>query len=93
MKVQRHLSVFRGEFMRINRVKLIAEMARQDLSVGDLAKNCILSRATITGVRSGKSCSRDTAAKLARGLGVPLESILERPAHKSPVGISDFLGK
>ena len=44
----------------------------------DLAKNCCLSRATITGVRSGKSCTQETAAKLARGLGVPLESILEK---------------
>lgn len=64
--------------MRINRVKLIAEMARRDLTVLDLAKNCCLSRATITGVRSGKSCTLETAAKLARGLGVPLESILEK---------------
>lgn len=64
--------------MRINRVKLIAEMARRDLTVLDLAKNCCLSRATVTGVRSGKSCTRETAAKLAKGLGVPLESILEK---------------
>ena len=66
--------------MRINRVKFIAEMARQDLTVLDLAKNCCLSRATITGVRSGKSCTQGTAAKLAQGLGVPLESILEKEA-------------
>lgn len=46
--------------MRINRVKFIAEMARQDLTVLDLAKNCCLSRATITGVRSGKSCTQET---------------------------------
>jgi transcriptional regulator with XRE-family HTH domain len=66
--------------LRINRVKFIAEMARQDLTVLDLAKNCCLSRATITGVRSGKSCTQETAAKLAQGLGVPLESILEKEA-------------
>ncbi len=66
--------------MRINRVKFIAEMARKDLTVLDLAKNCRRSRATITGVRSGKSCTQETAAKLAKGLGVPLESILEKEA-------------
>lgn len=64
--------------MRIDRVKIIAEMARQNLSVLSLASHCELSRATVTGVRSGKSCSKETAAKLARGLGVPLESILEK---------------
>lgn len=64
--------------MRINRITLIAEMARQDLTVLDLAQTCRLSRATITGVRSGKSCTQETAAKLAKGLGVPLESILEK---------------
>lgn len=64
--------------LRIDRVKIIAEMARQNLSVLSLASHCELSRATVTGVRSGKSCSKETAAKLARGLGVPLESILEK---------------
>ena len=66
--------------LRIDRVKIIAEMARQNLSVLSLASHCELSRATVTGVRSGKSCSKETAAKLARGLGVPLESILEKEA-------------
>lgn len=66
--------------MRINRITLIAEMARQDLTVLDLAQTCRLSRATITGVRSGKSCTQETAAKLAKGLGVPLETILEKEA-------------
>lgn len=64
--------------LRIDRVKIIAEMARQNLSVLSLASQCDLSRATVTGVRSGKSCNKETAAKLARGLGVPLESILEK---------------
>lgn len=64
--------------MRIDRVKFISEMARRDMSVLELAKSCCLSRATITGVRSGKSCTQETAAKLAKGLGVPLETILEK---------------
>lgn len=64
--------------MRIDRVKFISEMVRRDMSVLELAKICCLSRATITGVRSGKSCTQETAAKLAKGLGVPLETILEK---------------
>ena len=38
--------------MRIDRVKLIAEMARQDMGVADLSQRATVSRATIT-VRFG----------------------------------------
>lgn len=55
--------------MRIDRVKLAAEMARADLSVKRLSEISGLSRATVTGVKSGKSCSKDTADKLAAVLG------------------------
>lgn len=66
--------------MRIDRVKLIAEMARQDLSTLSLAEVSGLSRGTITGVRSGKSCSKGTADKLAAGLGVDVADIIEKGA-------------
>ena len=55
--------------MRIDRVKLAAEMARADLNVKRLSELSGLSRATITGVKSGKSCSKGTADKLASVLG------------------------
>ena len=55
--------------MRIDRVKLAAEMARADLNVKRLSELSGLSRATGTGVKSGKSCSKDTADKLAAVLG------------------------
>lgn len=55
--------------MRIDRVKLAAEMARADLNVKRLSEMSGLSRATVTGVKSGKSCSKDTADKLAAVLG------------------------
>lgn len=55
--------------MRIDRVKLAAEMARADLNVKRLSELSGLSRATVTGVKSGKSCSKDTADKLAAVLG------------------------
>lgn len=55
--------------MRIDRVKLAAEMARADLNVKRLSELSGLSRATVTGVKSGKSCSKDTADKLASVLG------------------------
>lgn len=64
--------------MRINRISLVAEMARKDMNIKKLTELSQVSRATITAVKSGKSCTEETAAKLARGLGVPLESILEK---------------
>ncbi|WP_322176676.1 helix-turn-helix domain-containing protein [Acutalibacter caecimuris] len=66
--------------MRVDRVKLIAEMARQDLTVLALVERSGLSRVTITGVRSGKSCSKASAEKLAKGLGIPVSEILEKGA-------------
>lgn len=55
--------------MRIDRVKLIAEMARRDISCNRLVELAGVSRPTLTAVRSGKSCSMKTAEKLASVLG------------------------
>lgn len=55
--------------MRINRVAFAAALARADLNVKQLAEKTGLSRATITGVKTGKSCSTETAEKLAAVLG------------------------
>ena len=55
--------------MRIDRVKLIAEMARQDINCKRLVELSGVSRMTVTAVRSGKSCSMETAEKLAAVLG------------------------
>lgn len=54
---------------RIDRAKIAAAMARADLTVQQLADRSGLSRVTITAVRSGKSCSQETARKLADVLG------------------------
>lgn len=55
--------------MRIDRVKLIAEMARRDINCNRLVELSGVSRMTVTAVRSGKSCSKETAEKLAAVLG------------------------
>ncbi len=69
--------------VRIDRVKLIAEMARQDMTVNKLVELSGLSRVTVTGIRSGKSCSRATADKLAtkfKIIGTVTETAPERNA-------------
>ena len=55
--------------MRIDRVKFAAALARADFNVKQLAECSGVSRATISSVKTGKSCSKDTAYKLAKVLG------------------------
>lgn len=55
--------------MRINRVKFAAAMAKADLNGNQLAAKAGVSRGTVTAVRSGKSCSKETADKLVAVLG------------------------
>lgn len=68
--------------VRIDRVKLIAEMARKNLTEKKLVELSGVSRATISAARSGKSCSPATADKLAAGLGVKLEDIVEKKVNR-----------
>lgn len=63
--------------MRIDRVKLIAEMARQDVRIQELSEKAAVSRATITALRGGKSCNKNSIRRVAAALGVPVESLLE----------------
>ena len=63
--------------MRIDRVKLIAEMARADLNGKQLGELAGISRVTVSSVKGGKSCSEETANKIACALGVDVEELLE----------------
>ena len=58
--------------MRINRERFAVAMIRADLNGIQLAKKAGLSRGTVTAVRTGKSCSEDTAIKLAAILGADI---------------------
>lgn len=62
--------------MRIDRVEFAAALARADLNVNRLAELSGLSRGTISSVKIGKSCSKDTAEKLVAVLG---RDILQQP--------------
>lgn len=63
--------------MRIDRVKLIAEMAQQDILVKDLAKKSGVSRVTISSIRCGKSCNENTINHIALALGVDPADLIE----------------
>lgn len=62
--------------MRIDRVKLIAEMARQNITVKALAEKSHVSRITISSIRSGKSCSKLVGHAIAAALNVDVMDIL-----------------
>lgn len=68
--------------MRIDRVKLIAEMARRDLQVKELAAKAGVSRMTVTAVRGGKTCSASTATKLADALGIGITEIIKQEGEQ-----------
>ena len=55
--------------MQIDRVKFAAALARLGLNGNQLAEKAGVSRGTVTAVRTGKSCSKETADKLAAVLG------------------------
>lgn len=64
--------------IRINRVRLIAFMAEKEISINTLVEKAGISRVTVSSVRSGKTCSPDTAHKIASALEVPLNSLTEQ---------------
>ena len=63
--------------MRIDRIKLITEMARQDISVAALSAKAAVSRSTITAMRGGKSCNANSVRRVALALDVSPESLMQ----------------
>lgn len=58
--------------MRINRERFAAAMARYDLNRKKLSEKSGISPGTVTAVKTGKSCSKETAEKLAAVLGADI---------------------
>lgn len=64
--------------MRFNKNLLRAVITVRGMEQKDLAKQSGISRATINAICNGKSCSPDTARKIAEALDVDLQDICER---------------
>ena len=62
---------------KVDRDSLIVRMSRQRIPGTELAKSANVSYQTFCAVKSGKSCSMETAVKIARALGVDVSEILE----------------
>lgn len=63
--------------VRIDRIRLIAEMARKDIKASELAEKAQVSRSTITALRGGKSCNVNSVRRVAAALGVTVEELKE----------------
>lgn len=64
--------------MRIDRVKLIAKMASNNLRTQDLATLAGVSQSTVSALRSGKSCSKNTVFHVANALGVTTDFLCKK---------------
>ncbi len=62
--------------MRIDRVKLVSELARQDMTQKRLAELAGVSRATISYIKCGKCCTDEVGLKIAQALGVDVTEIV-----------------
>lgn len=63
--------------MRIDRIKLVTELTRQDMTQKKLAELSGVSRATINCIKGGKSCSDEVGKKIANALGCKVTEIIE----------------
>lgn len=63
--------------MRIDRIKFITELAKQELTLTDFSKEIGVNRTTLSNIKSGKSCRDDIAYKIANGLGVSIKDLIE----------------
>lgn len=64
--------------MRIDRIKLVTELTRQDMTQKRLSELSGVSRATINSIKSGKRCTDEVGQKIADALGVDIAKIIEK---------------
>ena len=61
----------------VDRVKVIAQMARLDITGEELAQKAGVGRSSVIKMRNGRAVWRTTAQHVARALGVDLDELLE----------------
>ena len=64
--------------MRIDRKKLVMAMLDCNLNQKQLAELAGISRATVNGVKNGRSCSQYTGESIAKALKLPIEKLIEK---------------
>lgn len=64
--------------MKIDRISFIMILAKSGMTGKQLAERSGISRGTVSAIKCGKSCSEETASKLAAALGVPVNELIEK---------------
>lgn len=67
----------RGDKMKISREKIEFILAKKNLNVAEAAKIMGVSRQNFSTIKNRGTCWPSTVAKIAKGLGVEVEEILE----------------
>lgn len=63
--------------MRIDRRKLVLAMMDTDLNTKEVASKAGVSRATVSAVKNGRSCTEETAIRIAAAVNKDLEELKE----------------
>ena len=63
--------------IRIDRIKLVTGLEKRNMTQKRLAELSGVSKATISYIKCGKSCSDEVGQKIAKALGVDVTEILE----------------
>ena len=63
--------------VRVNNITMRVEMARNRMTNSKLKEITGISKATVSAVRNGKSCSYETARKLDEALKVDISEFIE----------------
>lgn len=61
----------------VDRIALIAQMAKQNITGEELAQKAGVGRSSVIKMRKGRAVWRTTAQHVARALGVDLDELLE----------------
>lgn len=63
--------------VRLDRIKLYVIMKSRDLLLKDVCERSSVSRATLSYILAGKSCTPETAQKIANALEMKVEDLIE----------------
>ncbi len=69
----------------LDRVAVITEMARQDLTTEELSRKAGVGHSAVNKARMGGAMWRTTAGHIADALGVPLEALKQQPQQSQEV--------
>lgn len=63
--------------LRIDKLKLVIIMTKQNITVAELADKIDMARETVSAAKNGHRCSFRTVSKMAGALGVSVNDILD----------------